>query len=109
MSTATLIETTVGTTTNGGARITRIYHAGELTVRVRVAHDSYRVQSYALAEVLTPGLDWTKITETPPEEFHYAGRGGANKVTKEPCEADLLAIADDLAARAARILRVSAA
>ena len=109
MTATTAIDTTVGTTTNGGDRITRIYHCGELTVRVRVAHDLYRIQSFALAEVLTPARDWTKICETPPEEFHYAGRDGANKVTRQPATTDLLALADELACRAARILRVPGA
>ena len=109
MTASTAIDTTVGTTTNGGPRVTRIYHCGELTVRVRVAHDLYRVQSFALAEVLTPHRDWTKICETPPEEFHYAGSDGANEVQAEPTPAALLALADELARRAARILRVPSA
>lgn len=109
MTATSAIDTTIGTTTNNGVRVTRIYHCGELTVRVRVAHDLYRIQSFALAEVLTPARDWTKICETPPEEFHYAGRDGANKVNAEPTSRDLLALADQLARRAARILRVPGA
>ena len=109
MTATTAIDTTVGTTTNGGDRITRIYHCGELTVRVRVAHDLYRIQSFALAEVLTPAREWTKICETPPEDFHYAGPDAATNVTKPPATADLLALADQLARRAARILRAPSA
>jgi hypothetical protein len=108
MSSVTEIETTIGRTTNGGPRINRIYHCGEHTVRVRVAHDSFRIQSYALAEVLTPALEWTKVCEQPPEEFHYESFGRSNKVRREPTEDQLLALADDLMRRACRILRVPA-
>jgi hypothetical protein len=109
MSAITELETTIGTTTNGGPRITRIWHCGEHTVRARVAHDDYRPQSYALAEVLTPAQEWTKLCETPPEDFHY-GRGRRdNKVAKTPTEDELLALADDLMRRAAIILRVPSA
>jgi hypothetical protein len=65
MSTVTEFETAIGTTTNGGPRITRIWHVGEHIVRARVALDSHRPQSYALAEVLTPALD-----PGEPEDFN---------------------------------------
>ena len=108
MTTITEVETTIGTTTNDGPRIVRIWHAGEHTIRARVAHDSYRQQSYALAEVLTPALEWTKVCETPTEDFHARSSTGAN-VRKTPTEAELLDLADDLMRRAARILRVPSA
>jgi hypothetical protein len=106
MSSVTEIETTIGRTTNGGPRITRIYHCGEHTVRVRVARDFYSAQSFALAEVLTPALAWTKVCEQPPEEFHDGIGGG--KAPGTPTEEQLLALAEDLARRACRILRVPA-
>ncbi|GAA2039236.1 hypothetical protein GCM10009839_46390 [Catenulispora yoronensis] len=109
MSTVTELETSIGTTANGGPRITRIWHCGEHTVRARVAHDSNREQSYALAEVLTPAYEWTKLCETPPEDFHYGHGYRRNKVAKTPSETELLALADDLMSRAAIILRVPAA
>jgi hypothetical protein len=108
MNTITELETTIGTTTNGGPRITRIWHAGEHTVRARVAYDAYREQSFALAEVLTPALEWTKVCETAPEDFHARSARGV-KVRKTPTEDELLALADDLMHRAARILRVPTA
>lgn len=111
MSTAIeLLETSIGTTANNGPRITRIWHVGEHTIRARVALDSYRPQSFALAEVLTPALEWTKLCETPSEEFHWQPhdkRPGANKVTHRLTEAELLELADDLMRRAVIILRLS--
>lgn len=113
MTAITELETTIGTTTNGGPRITRIWHCGEHTVRACVALDSNRPQSYALAEVLTPAYEWTKVCETAPEEFHWdvfsKRRPGANKVTHKLTEDELLALADDLMRRAAIILRVPTA
>lgn len=108
MTAITELETTIGSTANGGPRITRIWHCGEHTVRARVAHDSYRQQSYALAEVLTPALEWTKVCETPLEDFHARSSNGAT-VRKTPTEQQLLDLADDLMRRAARILRVPTA
>jgi hypothetical protein len=104
----TELETTIGTTTNGGPRITRIWHAGEHTVRARVAYDAYRERSFALAEVLTPALEWTKVCETALETFLAPPAGGV-EVRKTPTEDELLALADDLMHRAARILRVPTA
>ncbi|WP_194913257.1 hypothetical protein [Catenulispora rubra] len=109
MTAITELETAIGTTANGGSRITRIWHCGEHTVRARVAHDSYRQQSFALAEVLTPALEWTKVCETPPEDFHFETFGNHNKVPKHPTEADLLALAEDLMRRACQILHVPSA
>ncbi len=100
----TVIETTFGRTTNDGPSITRIYHCGEHTVRVRIARDFYQIQSHALAEVLTPALTWTVLCEQPAQQFfdrtplHGANAAGT--------EAFLLQLADDLARRAARILSV---
>jgi len=111
-ATTELLETSIGTTANKGPRITRIWHVGEHTIRARVACDSHRPQSYALAEVLTPALEWTKVCETAPEEFHWQPfdkRPGANKVTRDPTQEELLGLADDLMRRAARILRVPTA
>ena len=108
MSTVAEIETTIGRTTNGGPRITRLYHCGEHTVRVRVARDFYQAQSFALAEVLTPTLAWTKVCEQPPEQFHD-GIGAQGNAPSAPTEAQLLALAEELMRRACRILRVPAA
>ena len=109
---AALLETSIGTTPNKGPRITRIWHVAELTIRARVALDSHRTQSHALAEVLTPAYEWTKVCETAPEEFHwdvFDRRPGANKVTHQLTQDELLDLADDLMRRAAIILRVSTA
>ena len=104
MTTMTEVETTIGRTTNDGPRITRVYHCGEHTVRVRVARDFYLIQSHAVAEVLTPALTWTPLCEQPPERFF--DRAPAHGLTAATTEAFLVALADELARRAARILRV---
>lgn len=99
----TPIETTIGRTTNDGPSVTRIYHVGQHTVRVRIARDFYLAQSHALAEVLTPALTWTVLCEQPPQDFfdQTALHGPKAANTK----ALLLELADELANRAARILR----
>jgi hypothetical protein len=103
--TVTEIDTTIGRTTNDGPRITRIYHCGQHTVRVRIARDFYQTQSHALAEVLTQELTWTMLCEQPPQQFFdQTPLHGPNAAT----ETFLLTLADDLARRAARILRVPA-
>ncbi len=102
--TVTQIDTTIGRTTNDGPRITRIYRCGQHTVRVRIARDFYQIQSHALAEVLTQELTWTPLCEQPPEQFFdQSPLHGPNAAATE---AFLLTLADDLARRAARILRV---
>ncbi|NUR31152.1 MAG: hypothetical protein HOV83_35795 [Catenulispora sp.] len=106
MSTVTEIDTTIGRTTNNGPSVTRIWHCGDYTIRARVAHDSHRRQSYALAEVLTPARTWTEICETPPEDFHVESSSRARK--PQPTEVELLTLADQLMRRACQILRVPA-
>lgn len=98
------VDTTIGRTTNDGPRITRIYLSGQHTVRVRIARDFYQIQSYAQAEVLTQELTWTVLCEQPPQQFFdQSPLHGPNAAATE---AFLLTLADDLARRAAQILRV---
>lgn len=98
------IGTSIGRTTNDGPKITRTYRLGQYTVRVRVARDSYMTQSYAVAEVLTPALTWTNLCEQPPENFfEHAPTHGPKAAASQEL---LLKLADDLARRGARILRV---
>lgn len=99
----TQIETTIGRTTNDGPSITRIYHVGQHTVRVRIARDFYPTQSHALAEVLTPQLTWTVLCEQPPQ--HFFDQTALNGPKAATTEELLLNLADELANRAARILR----
>jgi hypothetical protein len=101
----TQIDTTIGRTTNDGPSITRIYHVGQHTVRIRVARDFYLTQSHALAEVLTPALTWTALCEQPPQGFF--DKTALNGPKAATTEALLLNLADELANRAARILRAS--
>lgn len=102
MTAITEIDTTIGRTTNDGPRLTRVYHVGQHTVRVRIARDFYLAQSYALAEVLTPALAWTVLCEQPPERFF--DRAPIHGPKAGDTEAILLELAEDLARRAARIL-----
>lgn len=103
MTAITEIDTTMGRTTNDGPSITRIYHCGQRTVRVRFARDFYVTQSYALAEVLTPQLTWTTLCEQPRQ--HFFDQITLHGPEAADGEAFLLALADELAQRAARILR----
>ncbi|RLK24713.1 hypothetical protein DER29_2644 [Micromonospora sp. M71_S20] len=41
-------------------------------LRVRIRRDSYQRQSYALVEVLTPGLTWTNLADEPASAWHPA-------------------------------------
>ena len=100
----TPIDTTIGRTTNDGPSITRIYHVGQHTVRVRIARDFYLTQSHALAEVFTPALTWTVLCEQPPEYFFDQTALHGPKAAST--QALLLNLADELANRAAQILRV---
>jgi hypothetical protein len=104
VNTITELETTIGLTPNNGPSITRIWHCGQHTIRARVAHDSYEQQSYAVAEVLTPNLAWTRICEIPAREFHVEAFARVPK--PKPTEDQLLELADQLMRRACRILRV---
>ncbi|WP_194909614.1 hypothetical protein [Catenulispora rubra] len=107
MNVITELETTIGRTTNKGPRITRVWHCGDHTIRARVAHDSYRQQSYAVAEVLTPNMTWTEICETPPEDFHAEPFAHDRKPT--PTEDELVKLADELMRRACRNRRIPTA
>lgn len=98
------IDTVIGRTTNDGPDIARVYHCGQYTVRVRIARDFYLIQSHALAEVLTPQLTWTVLCQQPPQQFF--DQTPLHGPTAADTEAHLLKIADELAQRAARILRV---
>lgn len=102
MTAITETDTTIGRTTNDGPRITRVYHVGQHTVRVRIARDFYLAQSHALAEVLTPALTWTVLCEQPPERFF--DQTAVHGPKAGDTEAILLELAGDLARRAARIL-----
>lgn len=94
----TEIETTIGTTANGGPRVTRTWHCGDYTVRARIAHDTYRRQSYAVAEVLTPELTWTQLCEESAKDFH--------NYTNPPAASQLCILANQLMRRACAILRI---
>jgi hypothetical protein len=104
--TVTEIDTVAGRTVNGGPQLAAVWHCGEHTVRVCIAHDSHRPQSYALAEVRTPALTWTVLCTLPPDEFHFEVFSRVNNVTAAPDENDLRTLATQLIARACRILRV---
>ncbi|MEU9505338.1 hypothetical protein AB0D32_03515 [Micromonospora sp. NPDC048170] len=41
-------------------------------LRARIHRDSYQRQSYALVEVLTPGLTWTNLADEPASTWHPA-------------------------------------
>ncbi|MCZ7478870.1 hypothetical protein [Micromonospora sp. WMMC273] len=50
------------TRTAGDYSYTRVCRMPEgFTVRVRIKRDSYKTQSFAVVEVLTPGLTWTDL------------------------------------------------
>lgn len=100
----TPIDSTIGRTTNDGPSITRTYHVGQHTVRVRIARDFYLTQSHALAEVLTPQLTWTVLCEQPPH--HFFDQTALHGPRAADTQTLLLNLADELANRAARILRV---
>lgn len=71
-----LIDETFDPTVNNSYKYTAIFESvikqhGRTKVhkvRVRIRRDSYAMQSYALAEVLTPGLTWTDLLTASTDE-----------------------------------------
>jgi hypothetical protein len=75
--------------------LTSIYKHGTDLVRVRVVRNCYEYQSFAVAEVMSGDRKWTELTHAPRDQWWA--------YTANPkCTLDV--IADDLAARAAKIL-----
>lgn len=86
---AILVDTSTGSTrNNGGVETTSIYRLSSgHKVRVRYHFDPfYRVQSYAVAAVLTAELTWTTLCDSPHEAWWKVPG-----VTEENVIADLVA------------------
>jgi hypothetical protein len=71
-------------------------------IRVRIRRDSYPKQSWALAEVLTPGLTWTGLVSEPVDTWHDRTNLPANQ--SRLLLPMLEEIADSLAQRAVTVL-----
>jgi hypothetical protein len=84
--------------TRQGYQLTRFYLADGRILRVRVYRDTYQLQSWASAQVLTPVLTWTDLTDAPAARWHPA------TPTTAPDEAPLAPVADALADRATALL-----
>ncbi len=58
---------------SGGYDLSEIRRTGSgHRLRVRIRRDAYQRQSYALVEVLTPGLTWTNLAAEPASAWHPA-------------------------------------
>lgn len=78
-------------------------------VRVTVTNDSYREQSSARAEVLTPALTWTPLTYEPVERWHETSVPSMHKVGGgDALESGLRVLCQELAARAQMLLHAHA-
>ena len=84
--------------TRQGYELTRFYLADERILRVRVYRDAYQSQSWATAQVLTPVLTWTDLTDAPASRWHPA-----TPLTAAD-EAPLAPVADILADNATALL-----
>lgn len=77
-------------------------------VRARVRRDSYKQQSYAVAEALTPALTWTELVAELPDQWFatspYVTTGHPNPATAAKAEALLDQVATRLLDRAAAVL-----
>lgn len=75
-------------------------------VRVRIQVGAYPQQSYAVAEVLTPGMTWSELVAAPTSMWfgdspnYRAGRGDSSG----PVTAYARLLAADLVVRAAAVL-----
>jgi hypothetical protein len=98
-----IVDETFHSSRYGCYHLTRVYHVDGHVLRVRVSRDFYDLQSHAVAEVLTPQRTWTVVASAPFTEWHRATP--ATTATAAP----LTPIADQLLARARRILTPSAA
>lgn len=54
----------------GGYTLTQVRHTAGHTLRVRIRRDHYSDRSYALVEVLTPGLTWTVLAGESATAWH---------------------------------------
>jgi hypothetical protein len=94
-----LVDSSFNSIEDGTYALTEIHHTDTgHTIRVQVHRDSYRAQSYARVEVLTPDLTWTTLATTPAGDWHPATPYlGATQAALQPT-------ADALVSRAGRIL-----
>lgn len=77
--------------------LNRFYRRGPHTFRVRARRDSYERQSFVVAEVLTAALEWSKVVDNDPSNWHsgtslWGDRGTG--VHPEPGFATLRRLAD---------------
>lgn len=92
-----------------GYQLQRVYcdSAGR-SIRVRIKRDSYKQQSYAVAEALTPALTWTELVAELPDQWFatspYVTTGHPNPATAAKAEALLDQVATRLLDRAAAVL-----
>jgi hypothetical protein len=93
---ATILDDSYSPPRRGCTSLTRTYQLGRHVIRVQVHRDSHDFQSYATADVLTPGLTWTRLAEQPPAYWHAATASGGQDV--------LAAVADALRTRVQTIL-----
>lgn len=93
-----IVDETFHQSSPGCYELARIHHHDGHVLRVRICRDSYRAQSSAVVEVLTPQYTWTALATTPAPTWHDRTRGSAADL------ALLASIADDLVDRVHRIL-----
>lgn len=90
-----------------GYQLQRVYcdSAGR-SIRVRIKRDSYKQQSSAVAEVLTPALTWTTLAEEAPATWHDRSPYATDNCTPKARDAEALVgdLADDLVLRALEVL-----
>ncbi|WP_412538691.1 hypothetical protein R8Z50_22900 [Longispora sp. K20-0274] len=91
-------------TTSQGYKLTRVDKLDEHTVRIRVYRDFYRIQSYAVAEVLTPAKTWTNVASSEPSHWHDTVPSHHSATLSDVVLDD---IAEQLLRRAATILGVT--
>ena len=54
-----------------GYTLTRIHHLHGHVIRIRIRRNCQSAESWAVADVLTPGLTWTQLAASPPATWHH--------------------------------------